>query len=274
MGFHDFAGSTVVHSVGGWAALMGALLVGPRIGRFGQPADADEFRGQSVPFATLGVFILWLAWFGFNPGSQLAAVGANANTIALVAANTNIAAATGALGALVLTRLVTGKWKLTTTLNGVLGGLVAITASCDVVIPVSAAIIGLFGGVVVTLGTWGLERLRIDDPVGAVPAHLFAGIWGTLAVGLFATEGGLFAGGGAEQLLAQSIGVVACALWAGSTTFLLFLLLRVTIGLRVSEAVELAGLDAAEHGETGYAKFRESVEETPSTKVPSLGVDS
>lgn len=272
-GFHDFAGSTVVHSVGGWAALMGAVLVGPRLGRFDQPADEEEFRGQSVPFATLGVFILWLAWFGFNPGSQLAAVGDNANTIALVAVNTNIAAATGALGALLLTRLVTGKWKLTTTLNGVLGGLVAITAPCDVVIPASAAIIGLLGGVVVTLGTWGLERLRIDDPVGAVPAHLFAGIWGTLAVGLFATEGGLFAGGGAGQLLAQSIGVVVCALWAGGTTFLLFSLLRLTIGLRVSEAVERAGLDAAEHGETGYSTFRESVEETPSTKMPSLGAD-
>jgi Amt family ammonium transporter len=273
VGFHDFAGSTVVHSVGGWAALMGAVLVGPRLGRFDSAADTEAFRGQSVPFATLGVFILWLAWFGFNPGSQLAAVGDNANTIAMVAANTNIAAATGALGTVLLTRLVTGKWKLTTTLNGVLGGLVAITAPCDVVLPAAAALIGLIGGVVVTLGAWGLERLRIDDPVGAVPAHLFAGIWGTLAVGLFATEGGLFAGGGAAQVLAQSIGVAVCALWAGGTTFLMFWLLRRTIGLRVSEAVERAGLDAAEHGETGYGLFRGAVEEIPSTKMSSLGVD-
>jgi Amt family ammonium transporter len=141
------------------------------------------------------------------------------------------------------------------------------------VLPTSAALIGLLGGVVVTFGTWALERLHIDDPVGAVPAHLFAGIWGTLAVGLFATEGGLFFGGGADQLLAQSIGVGVCALWVGSTTFVLFSVLRLTMGLRVSETVELQGLDAAEHGETGYSGFRQSVEETPSTKMPPLGAD-
>jgi Amt family ammonium transporter len=269
-GFHDFAGSTVVHSVGGWAALAGAFLLGPRLGRFDAPhSDPESFRGQSVPFATLGVFILWLAWFGFNPGSQLAAVGANADAIALVAANTNIAAAAGAMGALLLTRALYGSWRLTTTLNGVLGGLVAITASCDRVEPLAALLIGLIGGVVVTLGTRWLVALRIDDPVGAVPAHLFAGIWGTLAVGLFANDAGLLMGAGPDQLLAQLVGVLACGVWAGTSALLFFFVIRQTIGLRVSAEVERQGLDATEHGETGYSGFKHAVEDTPSAKLPS-----
>lgn len=271
MGFHDFAGSTVVHSVGGWAALTGAFLLGPRIGRFRSMEDQSEFRGQSVPFATLGVFILWLGWFGFNPGSQLAAIGDNANVIARVAANTNIAAATGSLGALTVVRLLTGKWKMTTTLNGVLGGLVGITASCNVVSQVDAAMIGMLGGVVVTLATFWLEARQIDDPVGAVPVHLFGGMWGTLAVGLFAEDVGLFKGGGTGQLLAQGIGVAACAVWAGGLSCLMFLVLRQTVGLRVSAEVEMQGLDFAEHGETGYNRFQQSVEDTPSVKLPTGG---
>lgn len=273
MGFHDFAGSTVVHSVGGWAALMGAILLGPRLGRFRSTdatADPTIFQGQSVPFATLGVFILWLGWFGFNPGSQLAAVGTDADVIALVAANTNLAAAAGGLGSLVLVRSLQGKWRLTTTLNGVLGGLVAITAPCSVVQPAIALLIGLVGGIFTALGTWWLEAVQIDDPVGAVPVHLFAGIWGTLAVGLFANDVGLLMGGGFEQFAAQLIGIGTCAVWAGSLAFGLFFLLNRTIGLRVSPLVEAQGLDAIEHGETGYARFREAREDTRSTKPTAV----
>jgi Amt family ammonium transporter len=270
MGFHDFAGSTVVHSVGGWAALVGALLLGPRIGRF-DSEHAESFRGQSVPFATLGVFILWLAWFGFNPGSQLAAVGPNADAIALVAANTNLAAAAGAVGSLLLVRLRRGQWRLTSTLNGVLGGLVAVTAPCNLVDQFGAFVIGLIGGLVVTLATWLLEARKIDDPVGAVPVHLAAGIWGTLSVGIFGVENGLVYGGGVQQLLVQGVGVLACALWTVSLSFVAFSAIQHTIGLRVASDVEEQGLDAVEHGETGYSRIRDSVEDTPSTKLPSLG---
>jgi Amt family ammonium transporter len=275
-GFRDFAGSTVVHSVGGWAALTGAYLLGPRIGRFSRDdtADPEDFRGQSVPFSTLGVFILWLGWFGFNPGSQLAAVGFNADVIALVAANTNLAAAAGGLSALALVRIVKRTWKLTLTLNGVLGGLVAITAPCAFVAPGSAIVIGLVGGLVVTLGTWWLESVQIDDPVGAVPVHLFAGIWGTLAVGIFASDTGLLAGAGPGQLIAQLVGVAACAVWTGATSMLMFYLIKQISGLRVSPEIEIEGLDSAQHGETGYPVFRQSEEDTPSAKLPSFTPES
>lgn len=267
-GFHDFAGSTVVHSVGGWAALAGAYLLGPRIGRFDSSRKGDsEFRGQSVPLATLGVFILWLGWFGFNPGSQLSAIGPNADIVALVAVNTNIAAAMGGLGALLLARMQYGVWRLTTTLNGVLGGLVAITAPCNIVTPLDAVIIGTVGGVLVTYGTVWLERLRIDDPVGAVPVHLVAGVWGTLAVGLFGNGMGLLDGGGVGQLLIQFVGIVVCAIWAGGLSFLTFFIIQQSIGLRVPANIERLGLDNAEHGETAYNRFVESVEETPSPKI-------
>ncbi len=264
-GFHDFAGSTVVHSVGGWVALVGAVTVGARIGRF--DGSTNVMRGQSVPFAALGVFILWLGWFGFNPGSQLAAIGSNADAIALVAVNTNLAAAMGGLGSLVLVRIIEGNWRLTTTLNGVLGGLVAITAACNVVLPAWAIVIGGIGGMITVLSTWWLESVQIDDPVGAVPVHLFAGIWGTLAVGLFATETGVLMGHGFGQLAAQLVGIVVCAAWAAGTAFLFFRLARLLAGdLRVTPLVESQGLDAAEHGETGYPRLADAEEESPSIK--------
>ncbi len=265
-GFTDFAGSTVVHSVGGWAALIGTLLLGPRIGRFDE-SRREEFRGHSVPLATLGTFILWLGWFGFNPGSQLAAVGENADIIALVAVNTNIAAAAGGITALFTVRLLSNAWRLTYTLNGVLGGLVAITASCNSVEPISALIIGAVGGFLVTMGTDWLERLRIDDPVGAVPVHLVAGVWGTLAVGLFAVDVGLFNGGGLAQLIAQLIGVSACAIWATGTSLTVFLILQRTLGMRVTPERELRGLDAEEHGEASYPRVVTTEEEVASPKL-------
>jgi Amt family ammonium transporter len=252
-GFLDFAGSTVVHSVGGWAALMGAIVVGPRIGRFSQSGESKPIPGHSLPLMALGVFILWLGWFGFNPGSQLAAASnTDANAIALVAATTNIAAATGALGALLLGWMMKGKPDLSLALNGVIGGLVAITAPCAFVTPGGAAIIGLVGGAVVVLGMALLESLKIDDPVGAVPAHLMAGVWGTLALGLFATDYGLFYGHGAGQLIAQLIGIIACGVWTGGTAFLMFFAIKAITGLRVTPEQEEMGLDIGEHGATAY----------------------
>lgn len=252
MGFTDFAGSTVVHSVGGWAALVGAWMLGPRKGRFGSGGESTPIPGHSAALGTLGVFILWLGWFGFNPGSQIAAHGANADAIALIAANTNIAAAAGAAAAMVTHWILKGKPDLGSTLNGALGGLVAITAPCAFVTPLASLIIGLVAGPLIVFSTGWLESLKIDDPVGAVPAHLVNGVWGTLAVGLFALDGGLFSGGGASLLIAQVIGVVACAVWTAGTAFIMFSAIKATVGLRVSEEEEDAGLDSWEHGASAY----------------------
>jgi ammonium transporter, Amt family len=251
-GFRDFAGSTVVHSVGGWCALVGAWMLGPRLGRFNRDGSANVIAGHSMALGTLGVFILWLGWFGFNPGSQLAAVGSSADTIALVAANTNIAAAAGGLLTLALAWLRSGKPDLSSTLNGVLGGLVAITAPCAFVTPLTSVIIGAIGGALVVFGAVWLERAQIDDPVGAVPVHLINGIWGTLALGLFATDNGLFATGQVGQLIAQVVGVVACGIWSAGTAYVLFAFIKATAGLRVSAEEEIAGLDQGEHGTAAY----------------------
>ncbi len=265
-GFRDFAGSTVVHSIGGWLALLGALALGPRIGRFTKDGKAVPIPGHSISFATLGVFILWLGWFGFNPGSQLAIDGGNADAVALVAANTNLAAAAGAIGALLVSWLfVTRKPDLPTSLNGVLAGLVAITAPCAYVTPVYSLVIGLVAGVIVVYGALWLEKLKIDDPVSAVPVHLFNGIWGTLAIGLFATENGvtgLVAGNG-SQFIAQLIGIVAVGVWCVLTGYILFfVVLKGWFGLRVSREEEIKGLDIEEHGTQAY----------PGDVIGSLGV--
>ncbi|MBN1427067.1 MAG: ammonium transporter [Anaerolineae bacterium] len=256
-GFKDFAGSTVVHSVGGWLALIGAITLGPRIGRFTKDGKAHAIPGHSVSMVVLGVFILWLGWFGFNPGSQLAAVGSDADVIAMVAANTNIAAAAGALAAMILSWLfVTKKPDLGITLNGALAGLVAITAPCAWVTPLNAIIIGAIGGVIIVYGALLLEKLKIDDPVGAVPVHLMNGIWGTLAVGIFATENGVIGliAGNSGQLIAQLIGVAAVGVWCVGTGTVLFpVLIKGTIGLRVSREEEMKGLDIEEHGSEAYA---------------------
>jgi Amt family ammonium transporter len=250
--FRDFAGSTVVHSVGGWIALVGALFLGPRLGRFAKDGTPKAIPGHSISLATLGVFILWLGWFGFNPGSQLAATGPNADAISLVAANTNIAAAAGAIGALITAWLLTKKPDLGQTLNGILGGLVAITAPCAWVTPAASILIGAVGGVLVVFGALWLERARIDDPVSAVPVHLFNGLWGTLAVGLFATDTGLLTTGQPGQLIAQVVGIVAFAVWCLATGAAMFYGIRATVGLRVSRQEELKGLDYHEHGAEAY----------------------
>jgi len=254
-GFKDFAGSTVVHSVGGWLALIGAVILGPRIGRFGADGKPKAIPGHSISMAVLGVFILWLGWFGFNPGSQLAADGPNADIISLVAVNTNLAAAAGGLIAMILTWLfVTKKPDLPASLNGVLAGLVAITAPCAFVTPAAAIAIGAVGGVVVVYGTLLLEKLKIDDPVGAVPVHLMNGIWGTLAVGVFATENGVsgLITGSADQLLVEAIGVLAVGVWCLLTGGILFMTIKAVNGLRVTREEELQGLDLHEHGTQAY----------------------
>jgi Amt family ammonium transporter len=255
-GFRDFAGSTVVHSIGGWLALVGAIALGPRLGRFAKDGKAVAIPGHSISFATLGVFILWLGWFGFNPGSQLAIQGGNADAVALVAANTNLAAAAGAISALIVSWLfVTKKPDLPTTLNGVLAGLVAITAPCAYVTPASSIVIGLVAGVIVVYGAVWREKLKIDDPVSAVPVHLMNGIWGTLAIGIFATENGVtgLIAGDSGQIVAQLIGVGAVGVWCVLTGSILFFgILKSWLGLRVSRDEEIKGLDLLEHGTEAY----------------------
>ncbi len=258
-GFTDFAGSTVVHSVGGWAALMGAIVLGPRIGRFGPDGKPRAIPGHNMSLAMLGTFILWLGWFGFNPGSQLAISGqVNADAVALVAVTTNLGAGAGAFGALLTAWLRYGKPDLGQAINGVLGGLVAITAGCAYVNPLSAIIIGLIAGPLVVFGAELLERFKIDDPVGAVPVHLICGAWGTLALGLFASlpgntgTTGLFFGGGVTLLISQLVGVLAIGFWTVVLTGAMFLALKATIGLRVSKEEEEAGLDIGEHGTVAY----------------------
>lgn len=250
--FRDFAGSTVVHSVGGWIALIGAMMLGPRLGRFNKDGSAKAIPGHSISLATLGVFILWLGWFGFNPGSQLAATGANADAVALVAANTNIAAAAGGLAAMTIAWFLTKKPDLSNTLNGILAGLVAITAPCAWVTPATSIVIGAVGGVLVVLGALVLEKYKVDDPVSAVPVHLMNGVWGTLSVGLFATDNGLFTTGSAGQLVAQVVGILAVGVWCVVTGYVMFYGIKLATGLRVSREEELQGLDIHEHGAEAY----------------------
>jgi len=255
-GFRDFAGSTVVHSVGGWLALIGAIVLGPRIGRFTKDGKAVAIPGHSITLATLGVFILWLGWFGFNPGSQLAISGSNADAVALVTVNTNLAAAAGALAAMVVSWLfVAKKPDLGTTLNGGLAGLVAITAPCAYVTPGNSIIIGIIGGVIVVFGAVWLEKLKIDDPVSAVPVHLLNGVWGTLSIGIFGTVGigSLLTGDGGQQFIAQLIGVLAVGAWCIVTGSILFFAIKATNGLRVTAEEEIEGLDILEHGTQAYA---------------------
>jgi Amt family ammonium transporter len=255
-GFRDFAGSTVVHSVGGWIALIGAIALGPRIGRFTKEGKAVAIPGHSISLVVLGVFILWLGWFGFNPGSQLAISGGNADVVSLVAVNTNLAAAAGGLVAMILSWFfVTKKPDLGTTLNGVLAGLVAITAPCAYVTPLISIVIGAIGGAIVVYGALLLEKLKIDDPVSAVPVHLMNGVWGTLAIGIFATENGVtgLIAGDSSQIIAQLIGVVSVAVWCIVTGAILFYgIIKPIVGLRVSAEEEGKGLDIFEHGVEAY----------------------
>ncbi len=254
--FVDFAGSTVVHSVGGWVGLVGAIILGPRLNRFGP--QGMPMPGHSMALASLGTFILWLGWFGFNPGSQLNADGA---AISLITVTTNIAAASGALAAMFVGWFLVGKPQLPWSLNGALAGLVAITAPCAFVTPLEAIIIGAVGGVIMYLGVNFLEKRRIDDVVGAVSVHGFCGVWGTLAVGLFHGELGLLHGGGANQLITQVIGIVAVAAFSIISAAIIFYALKAVGWLRAKREGELLGLDIYEHGMVAYPEFTNSPSE-------------
>jgi Amt family ammonium transporter len=258
-GFTDFAGSTVVHATGGCAALIGTILLGPRVGKYVTANGRRSVRailGHNIPLASLGVFILWFGWFGFNPGSTVGVSGDGGELAAKVAINTNLAAAAGAIGAMIAIWLATGKPDLGLTMNGCLAGLVAITAPCACVSPGAAILIGFVGGGLVVGATLLLDRVRIDDPVGAFPVHGVNGIWGTLAVGLFHGENGLFTAGSAAQLGVQALGATAVCAFVLVTMGLVFLAIRATVGLRVPREEELRGLDIAEHGMEAYAGFQ------------------
>jgi Amt family ammonium transporter len=253
-GFIDFAGSTVVHSVGGWAALAGAIVVGPRIGKFGRGGTTGDFRGHSMPLATLGVFILWMGWFGFNAGSTTGVTGGAddlyggaGKAFALIAVNTNLAACAGACAAMATTWLTAGKPEISMVLNGALAGLVSITAPCATVSPFSAMLIGLLGGVLVVFSVQFIEARRVDDPVGAISVHGVCGAWGTLAAALFHHGGFSWA-----QLGTQCIGVAAAFAWTFGVAFVLFKGIELAMGLRVTAEDEVDGLDLSEHGGEAY----------------------
>jgi ammonium transporter, Amt family len=262
MGFLDFAGSTVVHSIGGWCALMGILLLGPRNGKYMPDGTIKPIPGHSMALATIGTFILWLGWFGFNPGSTMAA---DPNAIALIALNTNMAAATGGVAATIVAWFALGKPDLSMILNGTLAGLVAITAGCSVVGVGSAMIIGAIAGILVVYAVLAFDKLKIDDPVGALSVHLVNGVFGTAAVGLFATEGGLFFGGGSAKLLTQLTGIGAIAVLVSACSFVAWLALKLTVGIRVSAAEEFEGLDVGEHGMEAYPGFVQGAPEAMGT---------
>ncbi|MFU0832367.1 MAG: Ammonium transporter [Oscillospiraceae bacterium] len=264
MGFEDFAGSTVVHSIGGWAALVGAALLGPRIGKFSKDGKPNNIPGHSITLAALGVFILWFGWFGFNPGSTLSALVVDENgsfsiaAIGTIAMTTNIAAAAGAFTAMIYTWIKNKKPSVSMALNGAIGGLVAITAGCAYVSIEGAFIIGLLSGVLVVASIEFIEKvLKIDDPAGAISCHCTCGVFGTLMVGLFDTNSGVFYGGGWRLFGVQLLGVLAVAVWTLATSYVLFKVIKSTVGLRVSEEEELSGLDASEHDEEGYPDFQQ-----------------
>jgi Amt family ammonium transporter len=255
--FHDFAGSTIVHLTGGVAAFWGAKFLGPRIGKYGPDGKPRAILGHSVPFAILGCFVLLVGWYGFNPGSELAADSA----VGAIAVTTTAAAAMGAITAMLTVWAKTGKPDVSMTGNGLLAGLVAITAPCAAVTPQAALIIGGIAGIIVVFAVDFFDKvLKVDDPVGAISVHGVCGAFGTLCVGLFAREDsaywqqGLFYGGGGKQLLSQVIGVVGVTIWVSVTAIILFAAIKATIGLRVSAEEEIAGLDILEHGSPGYGE--------------------
>ncbi|GAW91962.1 ammonium transporter [Calderihabitans maritimus] len=253
LGFKDFAGSTVVHSVGGWAALIGAALLGPRIGKYGKDGSVNAIPGHSITLGALGVFILWFGWFGFNPGSTVAGTDLS---IALIALNTNLAAAAGATLAMITSWIRYGKPDVSLTLNGALGGLVGITAGCAFVNPLGAVIIGVLSGILIVIAVEIIDKvLKVDDPVGAVAVHAICGAFGTLMVGLLDVEEGLLYSGSAKLLGVQALGVVAVFIWTVVTSYILFKVIKSTIGLRVSEEEEVAGLDRGEHALEAYPDF-------------------
>jgi Amt family ammonium transporter len=253
LGFTDFAGSTVVHSIGGWLALAGAIVLGPRIGKYAPDGTPRAIPGHNIALAALGVFILWFGWFGFNPGSTTIGDG----DIGRVAVTTNLSAAAGAIGAMITSWILEKKPDGSMALNGALAGLVGITAGCASVTPVGSILIGAIAGTIVVLSVVFIDRvLKIDDPVGAVSVHGVCGAWGTLAVGLFSYDGGLFYNGGFKLLGVQILGVAAGFVWAFGLGLMLFLVIKRTVGLRVTEEEELRGLDIGEHGMEAYSGFQ------------------
>jgi len=246
LGFIDFAGSTVVHSVGGWAALAGAIVLGPRSGKYAKDGSIKPILGHNIPLAALGVFILWIGWFGFNPGSTTAAN----KDIAMIFVNTNLAAAAGAIFAMFTSWIKFGKPEISMSLNGALAGLVAITSPCATVTPMSSIIIGAAAGVIVVLSVLFFDRIRVDDPVGAISVHGVCGAWGTLAAGIFNI------GGTSGKIIGvQLLGMGACFVWTFGMAFIMFKLIEKTIGLRVSAEEEIEGLDFFEHGGNAYPDF-------------------
>ena len=245
--FYDFAGSTLVHSVGGWGALAGVLLLGPRLGRYTSSGKVVPIAGHSMPLATIGVFLLWLGWFGFNGGSVLSAAP---GAVSLVLVTTALAASAGAIGAMVASWSILKKPDLSMALNGVLAGLVGITAGADQMAMGSSILIGLSSGVLVVLSVLFFDKLRIDDPVGALSVHLVCGIWGTLCVGIFGAKAG------ASQLISQFIGVAAVGIFTFLFAYILFAIIKAIMGLRVSEEEEVGGLDIGEHGNEAYPDFQ------------------
>jgi len=242
MGFYDFAGSTLVHSVGGWGALAGAFLLGPRLGKYTKSGKINPIPGHNMPLAAIGVFFLWLGWFGFNGGSVLSA---DPELTSLVLVTTCLAASAGAVAAMSMSWFVATKPDLSMALNGILAGLVGITAGADVVSPLSAVLIGLIAGGIVVGSVMFFDRIRIDDPVGAISVHLVCGIWGTLAVGIFSTNP-------EHSLGIQAVGVLAYGAFAATSAFGLFFVINAVMGIRVSEEEELEGLDISEHGMHAY----------------------
>ncbi|MCG8685115.1 MAG: ammonium transporter [Desulfobacterales bacterium] len=246
LGFIDFAGSTVVHSVGGWAALAGAMVLGPRLGKYTKDGKVKPILGHNIPLAALGVFILWVGWFGFNPGSTTAAT----KDIAMIFVNTNLAAAAGAVLAMIVSWMKFGKPEVGMSLNGALAGLVGITAGCANVTPGSAVIIGAIAGILVVFSVLFFDKIKIDDPVGAISVHGVCGAWGTLGAGIFNIGGTSF-----KILSVQCIGILACFVWTFAAAYILFKVIDATMGLRVSPEEELEGLDATEHGGNAYPDF-------------------
>ncbi|MGE3075357.1 MAG: ammonium transporter [Dehalococcoidia bacterium] len=268
-GYIDFAGSGVVHMVGGVAALVGAKVVGPRIGKFNKDGSTNAIPGHNITSGMLGLFILWFGWYGFNPGSTLALSGGFGTLAGKVAVTTTLAAAAGAVCAVIVTKVKTGRYDLGLVVNGTLGGLVGITAGCATVEPWAAVVIGAVAAIVVIYAVDLLDNvLKIDDPVGAAPVHLFAGLWGVIAVGLFSSESGvaaayggesgaygLLVGGGFDQFFAQVIGAAAIIAWTAVLSGFIFLAIKMTMGLRVPADEEEKGLDLLEHGIDAYPDF-------------------
>ncbi len=247
LGFYDFAGSTLVHSVGGWGALVAVYLLGSRIGKFNPDGKPRAIPGHNIPIAAAGVLILWFGWFGFNGGSVLSA---NPELTSITLVTTCLSAASGGIGAFIVSTILYKNYDLTMFLNGILGGLVGITAGADLMSPNEAVIIGLSAGCIIVLGIALIDRLRLDDPVGAIPVHLICGVWGTLVVGIFGKKAGV------EQFINQLTGVAIIGAFCLTSSFVFLFILKKTIGLRVSEQEEIDGLDSHEHGMDAYPDFR------------------